>query len=209
MLPHQLIKLGFHLLYNQMAWTYDLVAWCVSFGQWPTWRRLSMQYMHPGPTLELAYGTGGLFVDMLEAGHQPTGIDVSPYMAHLTRQKLAQRQLPLNINRAKAQFLPFPSEHFTNVVATFPTNYIFQPDTLAEISRVLNQTGCLIIVIEGQLRGPKPIRPFIDWLYKITNQQGFPKGKPLDQLAQHNLNARWQVSQHNGASARLIIANKF
>ena len=167
-----------------------------------------MQYLHPGPTLELAYGTGGLFVDMLETGHQPVGIDVSPFMAGLTRQKLTQRQLPLNINRAKAQSLPFSSGHFANVVATFPTDYIFQPDTLAEISRVLNSTGRLVIVIEGQLRGPKPIRPFIDWLYQITNQKGFPKGKPLDQLAQHNLNAQWQIVQQNGASARLIIANK-
>jgi len=208
MLPHRLIKLGFHLLYNQMAFTYDWVAWCVSFGQWSAWRRLSLQYLHPGPTLELAYGTGGLFVDMLEAGYQPVGIDISPYMARLTRQKLRHQQLPLNINRAKAQSLPFPSGHFANVVATFPTDYIFQEDTLAEINRVLNSTGRLTIVIEGQLRGPSPIRPFIDWLYQITNQKGFPKGKPLDQLAQHNFNARWQTVWYDGASARLIIADK-
>ncbi len=208
MLPHWFIKLGFHLLYNQMAFTYDLVAWCVSFGQWSAWRRLSMQYLHPGPTLELAYGTGGLFVNMLEAGHQPVGIDISPYMARLTRQKLTHQQLPLNINRARAQSLPFPSGHFSNVVATFPTNYIFQDDTLAEISRVLNPNGRLTIVVEGHLRGPKPIRPFIDWLYEITNQKGFAKGKPLNQLASHNLSARWQTVRQNGASARLIIADK-
>ena len=208
MLPHWLIKLGFHLLYNQMAFTYDLVAWCVSFGHWSTWRRLSMQFLQPGPTLELAYGTGGLFVDMLEAGHQPIGIDVSPFMARLTRQKLIHRQLSLNINRANAQSLPFPSGYFANVVATFPTNYIFKKDTLAEIRRVLNPSGRLVIVIEGQLRGPRPIRPFIDWLYEITNQKGFPKGKPLEKLAVHYLNARWEIVQQNGASARLIIADK-
>ncbi|MGD8854953.1 MAG: hypothetical protein PVG33_01370, partial [Chloroflexota bacterium] len=31
---HNLLKLGFGLLYNQMAWSYDLVSWAVSRGQW-------------------------------------------------------------------------------------------------------------------------------------------------------------------------------
>ena len=68
MFPRQLIQLGFHLLYHQLAFTYDAVAWLVSLGQWPAWRRLALQFVQPGPILELAYGTGGLFVDMIEAG---------------------------------------------------------------------------------------------------------------------------------------------
>ena len=161
MLPRWLIKLGFHLLYYQLAWTYELVAWLVSFGQWSTWRRLALLFMQPGPTLELAFGTGVFFIDMLEAGYQPLGIDLSPYMARQASRRLRQRNFELRLSRAKAQALPFPSNHFANVVATFPSDYLLEPQTLAEIQRVLRdpaaapdaQAGRLVIVAEGQLRG--------------------------------------------------------
>jgi hypothetical protein len=49
-----LIKLGFHLLYYQMAWTYDIVAWSVSFKSMGHLRRGWFCFLHPGPTLTLA-----------------------------------------------------------------------------------------------------------------------------------------------------------
>jgi ubiquinone/menaquinone biosynthesis C-methylase UbiE len=209
MFPHWLIKLGFTLLYNQLAWTYDVVAWLVSFGQWAAWRRLALRFMQPGPTLELAYGTGGFFVDMLAAGYAPVGIDVSPYMAHLAGQRLRRSLYPFSLNRAKAQALPFAANSFVNVVATFPTEYIMQPQTLAEIYRVLDETsGRLIIVAEGQLRGPWPLRPFIDWLYQVTGQRSIHPAKPLEIAAAHNFTARWEIAEYESAVARLLIAVK-
>ena len=210
LLPRWLIKLGFYLLYNQMAFTYDTVAWVVSFGQWADWRRLVFQFLQSGPTLELAYGTGGLMVDMAAAGLNPAGIDVSPYMARLASRRLSRNGLPMRLCRAKAQRLPFPDNYFANVIATFPTNYIFEPDTVAEIYRVLstNPTGRLIIVIEGQLRGPWPIRPFIDWLYRISDQRDFPPRHTFPIFAEYDLDARWQMVDHNGATARMLIADK-
>lgn len=208
MLPKQLIKLGFYLLYNQMAWSYDTVALLVSFGQWPAWRRLSMEYLQPGPILELAYGTGGLYVDLLAAGHTPVGIERSPYMARITRKKIIRQNQIFRLNQANAQALPFPDHHFANVVATFPTNYIFEMQTLVEINRVLQSPGRLIIVVEGYLRGPQPLRPVIEWLYWITDQRGYPKGNPLDKLSGFGFSAGWQRMEHQGASARLIVAQK-
>lgn len=214
-LPGWLIKLGFHWLYHQLAFTYDAVAWIVSFGQWAAWRRLALQFVQPGPILELAYGTGGLFVDMLEAGGQPVGVDLSPYMAKLAANRLRRHHYPICLSRSQAQRLPFPSNHFANVIATFPTNYIFEDQTLAEVYRVLKSpnsntasAGRLIIVVEGQLRGPWPLRPFIDWLYKITDQRNFPAIKPLPAFEDHNLPARWELVEHQGAQARLLIAHK-
>jgi ubiquinone/menaquinone biosynthesis C-methylase UbiE len=216
MLPHWLIKLGFHLLYYQLAWTYDVVAWLVSFGQWAAWRRLALQFLQPGPILELAYGTGGFFLDLLEAGYQPVGVDLSPYMARLAGQRLRRNHLTIHLSQASAQRLPFPSNYFANVVATFPTHYIFETPTLAEIYRVLmtpqvqasGSAGRLIIVVEGQLRGPWPMRPLIDWLYKITDQHNFPTIKPLPTLAAHHFDARWKTVEQQGVSARLLIAYK-
>jgi ubiquinone/menaquinone biosynthesis C-methylase UbiE len=199
-----------------MAWAYDLVAWSASFGQWAAWRRLALQFLRPGPILELAYGTGGFFVDMLVAGYRPVGIDLSPYMAHLAGRRLDRNNIPIRLSQAKAQALPFPSGHFANVVATFPTNYIFEPETLAEIARVLkvpsvaknNTAGRLIIVVEGQLRGPWPFRPFVDWLYRITDQRTFPPRKPLSLFEKRSFAARWEMTKHQGARARLLIADR-
>ena len=130
--------------------------------------------------------------------------------ARLASRRLSRNGLPMRLCRAKAQRLPFPDNYFANVIATFPTNYIFEPDTVAEIYRVLstNPTGRLIIVIEGQLRGPWPIRPFIDWLYRISDQRDFPPRHTFPIFAEYDLDARWQMVDHNGAAARMLIADK-
>ena len=214
LLPRWLIKLGFHLLYYQLAWTYDTVAWSVSFGQWAAWRRLALPFLEPGPTLELAYGTGALFVEMAEAGYQPVGVDLSPYMARLAGQRLRRRRLPLRLSRARAQRLPFPANYFANVVATFPTDTMLARDTMTEIHRVLRSAagahppGRLVVMFEGQLRGPWPLRPFIDWLYEITGQRTLPPAKPLSLLNTSGFTARWERVEQEGAVARLLIAEK-
>jgi ubiquinone/menaquinone biosynthesis C-methylase UbiE len=214
LLPRWLIKLGFHLLYYQMAWTYDAVAWSVSFGQWAAWRRLALSFLQSGPTLELAYGTGAFFAEMSEAGYQPVGVDLSPYMARLAGQRLRRRDLPLRLNRARAQHLPFPANHFANVVATFPTDYMLVRDTMIEIHRVLRSAagaqpaGRLVVVFEGQLHGPWPLRPLIDWLYEITGQRTLPPTKPLSLLNPSGFTARWERVEREGAVARLLIAEK-
>lgn len=208
MLPRWLIKFGFYLLYHHLAWTYDLVAWSVSFGQWAAWRRLALPYLQPGPTLELAYGTGTFFVDMLKAGHQPVGLDLSPYMARLASGRLRRHNLSLPLSRGKAQALPFPSGYFANVVATFPTDYMLEPATLGEVYRVLRRPGRLVVVFEGQLRGPWPLRPFIDWLYRITDQRSLPPAKPLALVRAIGFEAHWDNVTQHGATARLLIAHK-
>ncbi len=208
MLPHWLTELGFHLLYYPLAWTYEPVAWLVSFGQWSAWRRLALKFTRPGPTLELAYGTGVFLLEMLQAGYQPVGIDLSPYMARQAARRLRRHRYTPPLSRAMAQALPFPAETFTNVIATFPTDYMLAERTLAEVHRVLSPGGRLIVVAEGQLRGPWPLRPLIDWLYKITNQRSLPPTRPLNLLAAHRFTARWELAHHRGAAARLLIATK-
>ncbi len=207
MLPTWFIKLAFHLLYYQLAWTYDGVAWLVSFGQWADWRRLALPFLQPGPTLELAFGTGGLFVDLLKNGHQPVGIDLSPYMARLASRRLRRFTNNLPLTQAKTQALPFPSNHFANIVATFPTEYIFDPVTLAEIQRVLQPHGHLVIVLEGKLRGPWPIRQVIDWLYQITGQRGVPSPQIISPL-QDYFTAHWQTAEQDKVAAHLLIGVK-
>jgi ubiquinone/menaquinone biosynthesis C-methylase UbiE len=208
MLPRWFIKFGFHLLYYQFSWSYEAVAWLVSLGQWADWRRLALRYLHPGPTLELAYGTGRLQADLHRAGHRPAGIDLSPYMARQAGHWLARQSIQPTLCRSQAQTLPFATGCFVNVIATFPTDYIMESETLAEVYRVLQPNGQLIVVAQGILRGPWPVRPFIDWLYKITDQRSIPPQKPLNLLSAQGFTAQWKTANHNNARARLLIAAK-
>ena len=211
-LPYYILKLGFFLLYNHLAFTYDLVAWLVSFGQWADWRRTGLQYLQTGPTLELAYGTGGLYLDMLTAGLEPVGIDLSPYMARLTHKKLQKQQRQGAISQAQAQALPFTQGYFCNAIATFPTPYIFEPETLAEIYRVLSSNptvpGRLIIVLQGELQGRGPLKWLLDWLYRITGERDPLAPNPIALLAAAGFKARWVQGHYQSAQAHLIVAEK-
>ncbi len=198
------------MLYNHLAFTYDLVAWVVSFGQWADWRRTALPHLQPGPTLELAYGTGDLYIDMSLAGLTPIGIDQSPFMARLATKKLGKRKLSGAILCAKAQDLPFPDNLFANIIATFPTDYIFEKKTLLEINRVLTTrpgtSGRLIIVVQGQLKGPPWLKAGVEWLYRLTGQRGTTLPDPLLLFKEAGLAAHWVISSFQSARASLIIA---
>ena len=87
----KLIQFGFHLLYNQFAWTYDAVSVVVSFGQWHSWQQTSLKHLNVesgARVLELAHGTGNLEIDLHNAGYKVIGYDLSPYMGRITQPKL-------------------------------------------------------------------------------------------------------------------------
>src|SRR5690606_30869240 len=42
----RLVRFGFHLLYNQFAWTYDAVAFLVSAGEWHAWQRAAISALN-------------------------------------------------------------------------------------------------------------------------------------------------------------------
>jgi ubiquinone/menaquinone biosynthesis C-methylase UbiE len=165
------LRLGFRLLYNEMAWTYDWVSRILSLGQWRSWQRTSIPYVVGQRVLELAFGTGDLLLDLSASGKQPVGIDLSPYMVHLTRRKLRRHGLPVPLVRGRAQALPFVDGTFDSLAATFPTQYIIDPPTLAEAWRVLRPGGRLVIVDRCRFLGPGWLGRLVDWFYVITGQR--------------------------------------
>jgi ubiquinone/menaquinone biosynthesis C-methylase UbiE len=208
-LPRWFLKFAFHLLYNQLAWTYDLVAWIVSFGQWETWRRTATLFFQDGPVLELGYGTGSLMSDMAEHNLAATGLDLSPYMARRARQRLLQQKVIPCLVLGQAQYLPFPDAAFANVVATFPTDFVLEAQTLSSVARVLQPGGYLVIVAMGFLKGPGPLRRFVEWLYRVTGQREIPEPQPLSRLQEFGFEARWQDATLDGARARLLVATRY
>ena len=89
--------------------------------------------------LELAHGPGHLLIALKTAGYQPIGIDLSPRMGRQAARRLRCARLDVPLVRCRAQALPFRSNSFDDAVATFPTNYILDLNTLREVARVTSE----------------------------------------------------------------------
>jgi ubiquinone/menaquinone biosynthesis C-methylase UbiE len=173
----RILRFGFGLLYNELAFTYDLVAWCVSLGKWKAWGRASMAHLRGSRVLELAHGPGHLLIALRRAGYRPVGIDLSPSMCRQASRRLRRASLDAPLVRCRAQALPFRSGAFDSAVATFPTEYIVDPATLREAARVTGPEGRLVVVAAAKLGGRGPLPRLIDALYTVTGQgDPMPRG---------------------------------
>ncbi len=119
-------------------------------GQWRVWQRLVLPRLRGHDVLELGCGLGDLLADMLAAGYHCQAVERSPQMVAAARETLRKRKVGTNstVIQGSAQGLPFSDASFDTVVSTFPSEYIYESDTIAEVSRVLRPAGRLI-VIEG------------------------------------------------------------
>jgi hypothetical protein len=76
-------------------------------------------------------------ITLEKAGFTPFGLDESRQMVRQAGKRLSRQGQPNRLARGVAQHLPFAGETFDSVVATFPTPFIIDPQTLSEIHRVL------------------------------------------------------------------------
>ena len=134
------------LLYHPFAWAYDWVAWLVSFGYWSQWRKDSLACLVAGVILETGVGTGSLLIEMAERGLDVTGLEPSTQMHRVTGRKLARKRITVKRVQGITQTIPFPKGTFANVLSTFPTDYVVDPETLREIHRVLESKGRWVMV---------------------------------------------------------------
>jgi len=58
------------------------------------------------------------------------------------------------------------------VAATFPSEYIFEPQTLAEIRRVLRPGGKLVIIPSAWITGQGWLEQLAAELFRVTGQAG-------------------------------------
>ena len=153
-----------------MAWTYDLVAWLVSVGRWNSWVQ-SVANDLPGPRiLELGHGPGHLQISLLQQQKSMIGLDRSRQMGNIARRNLRSNNLQYRLVTACGQHMPFPANAFDQVVATFPTEYVFQNDTLSEISRVLQSGGAFIVLPMAWITGGNILDKAAAKLFQITGQ---------------------------------------
>ncbi len=171
----RLVRFGFRLFYNEMAFTYDMVSSIVSLGAWRCWQRAALKHLivqKDSGILELAHGTGNLQLDLHAEGYtNVVGYDLSPFMGRIASGKMRGNGLSPKLVRGMAQELPFASGSFSAVISTFPTNFIVAPETLHEVYRVLQPGGQFIIVPNGILTGGGVTEAGLEWLYRITGQR--------------------------------------
>jgi ubiquinone/menaquinone biosynthesis C-methylase UbiE len=210
------LRFFFRLLYNEFAWTYDLVAWAVSLGRWNAWGRTAIPYLQGERVLELAHGPGHLLVAMAKRSLAPVGLDLSPHMGRLARRRLRRAGLPVPLVRARAQALPFRDGCFDSAVATFPTRFIVDPATLRETARVLRDPapaearpgGRIVVVAWARLSERDPLSRFIGWLYRVTGQGDLPPGARQPVMVEAGLAPRIVWKRVGRSEVMLVVADR-
>ena len=137
----------FETLYHN-RYLYRFASTIPFAGQWRAWQQLVLPRITGHDVLELGCGLGDLLADMAEAGHACHAVEESPEMVAAARETLQHRKLDKKawVIQGTAQRLPFSDQSFDSVVSTFPAEYIYDSDVIAEVERVLRPGGRLIVV---------------------------------------------------------------
>lgn len=174
MLPYRiltpLLKLFYRLLYYELAWSYDLVAWFVSAGHWQAWVSAPLPYLTGERLLELGHGPGRLQQALAAQGKIIFGLDRSPYMSRQAHRRLRNAGLAQRLSNGYAQMLPYPANIFDQIFATFPSEYIFSPATLAEILRTLKPGGEFTVLPGAWITGGSLPERLAATLFRLTGQ---------------------------------------
>ena len=176
------LRFFFRLLYHQFAFTYDLVAATVSFNRWKDWVMSVIPFIEGQRVLEIGHGPGHLQRVLLNRNLLAVGIDESAQMGRLAKRNLKRfsgsrtakdqhlAYTQINLTRGVAQQLPFLTESFDTVVATFPAEYIFDPVTLSEAERVLKPGGRFVILPGAVITGRGTRDRALALLFRFTGQ---------------------------------------
>ena len=204
-LVQRFMRVFFNLLYHPFAFTYDLVSAAVSFGRWKDWVFSIIPFIEGTRILELGHGPGHLQRILLNSGLVAVAMDESAPMGTLAKRRLGSSH---RLTRALAQKIPFAAESFDSVVSTFPSEYIFDMQTLSEAHRVLRSSGRLIVLLAAW-----PKNPLLAWLFKVTRQSPSDayesiKSKIKEALARVNFKTEVQIIEVKSGNLLVVIARK-
>lgn len=199
------MRFFFNLLYHPLAFTYDLVAATVSLGHWKNWVYSIISFIEGTRILELGHGPGHLQRILLNRGLFIAAMDESAQMGTLAKRRLGSSH---KLTRALAQKIPFASESFDTIISTFPSEYIFDMQTLSDAYRVLRNRGRFIILLAAW-----PKNPLLALLFKVAGQSPSDayesiKSKTKDTFAHTKFNLEVQIVEVKSSNLLIVIANK-
>jgi len=156
-------------MFNHIANRYDFLNHFLSGGVDNFWRRRAIRELvpiHPGTILDIATGTGDLAIMMAKRlrAKKITGIDISPGMLELGRQKINKLNLSscIRLQEGDSEAIDFPADSFDAVTVAFGVrNFQNLEKGLQEMFRVLKPGGKLMI-----LEFSKPERGLFRLLYR-------------------------------------------
>ena len=158
-----------------------------------------------GKTLEVGVGTG-LDLPLYAADLELYGIDLSPEMIAIARERAGALDRAVDLRVGDAQQLPYPSESFDSVVSTYTLCNV--PDhglAVEEMKRVLRPGGRLILV--DHIRSSVPP---IFWLQKLVEffslrfQSETQTRRPLEQVEQAGFEVTERQRMKAGVIERLV-----
>ncbi|HSJ55784.1 MAG TPA: methyltransferase domain-containing protein [Anaerolineae bacterium] len=203
----RLIGLGFRLLYNELAWLYDLVAWVTSLGLWRRWARTAAGFLpEGGRVLEVAFGPGHLLAYLAGAGYQVAGLDLSRNMVRLAMRRLRKRRLAAALVRGRAEELPFAPAAFDAIVLTFPTPFVYDPKWLAQARRVLRPGGRFVVVEVATFERAGAAGRVLEWAYAVTGQRGGSPSPLAARLEEAGFRAWRERVEVERTTVELVVA---
>lgn len=199
------MRFFYNLLYHSFAFTYDLVAAVVSFGKWKDWVFSMTPFIEGTRILELGHGPGHLQRLLLRRNLFAAAIDESAQMGTLAKRRIGSAQ---KLSRALAQSMPFAADTFDTLIATFPSEYIFDMQTLSESHRVLRNSGRLIVLL-----GAWPRSPILAWLFKVTGESPPETYESINlkiktKLAESKFTAEVQIVEVKSDNLLVVVAQK-
>lgn len=202
------LRFFFRLLYHEFAWTYDLVAWVVSLGRWKRWVYSSLPFLAGPRVLELGPGPGHLQVALARQGIQVYGMDASPQMVRQAARRVVKAHFPFRLVQGNAPDLPFASSSFDQVVATFPTEFIFQQTTLHEAWRLLRPGGSLVVLPVAWITGGGWLDRLAAGLFRFTGQAPAWDERMLAPFTRAGLEVTVHRVQWKDSETILVVARK-
>ena len=141
---------AFAALYGPGARVYDRFTDWLFLGEWERWQRAALSEVPAsGLVVELGSGTGALGAWSASPTRAWVGCEVSRAMLRVAR-RVSGPDGPWFL-RADVRAIPLADAAADAVVATFPTRYILDRQTAAEVRRVLKPDGRVVVVLSGSL----------------------------------------------------------
>jgi len=142
-------------MFDSIAPRYDLLNRLLSLGIDRKWRRFAVKqirFAEGGKILDVATGTADVALEIASATPESvtvTGLDFSPQMIELGREKVKQSQFSnrITLHVAPCESIPFEENSFDSATIAFGIRNVVDRDCgLKEILRVLKPNGRIVIL---------------------------------------------------------------